>query len=272
MINEIHQTLRQIIYERGRIEPFEVDVRFEAPSDEFLHSLIQPTISFFLYDIQENTEKRETNMQTTRGNGKSERRMPPRRIDLFHMVSALSADPQDEHQLLWRILGTLMKYPQWPVEILPEAIKTTEPPITARLGNQQDSRPMLEIWNSLATRPHPALCYIVTAPLDLEVTIQAPLVLTRTARYRNAVMPGTMDPVRTQIGGVVRNRVGRPVENVIVKLDSTAENSTTDTAGQYVLRNVPAGPITLSVFSQGSVRKRLEINVPAESYDIVMDE
>jgi hypothetical protein len=272
MINEVHQALRQLIYKRGRIEPAEVDIRFDAPSEEWMNSLIQPTISVFLYDIQENIEKRETNMQTLRSNGKGERRMPPRRIDLYHMISALCADPEDEHQLLWRVLGTLMKYSQWPVEILPDAVKSVEPPITSRMANAEDSRPSLDIWNALGTRPRAALSYIVTAPLDLEVTIEAPLVLTRTARYRNAFMPGVVDPVRTQIGGVVRNKAGRPVENVIVKLESTAENSKTDTAGQYVLRNVPSGPVRLSVLREGSIRKRVAVNVPAESYDIVMDE
>ena len=96
--------------------------------------------------------------------------------------------------------------------------------------------------------------------------------LTRTARYRNAVIEDTFDSIRTHIGGVVRNRTGQPLANMTVTIDSSAVASTTNADGQYVLRGIPAGSLTLNVSSKGKVRKRLKVSVAVQSYDIVMDE
>ena len=270
MLNEIHSTIRQLLHAHGRIDPQEVDVKFDVPSEEWVISLTRPTISLFLFDVQENTEKRETNMQVVRGNGKAERRLPPRRIDLFYMASVLTADVEDEHELLWRVLATLMKYREFPQDLLAQTLKALEPAITTRIAGQPESAQMLELWNALGTRPHPSLCYIVTAPLDLEVTFDVPLVLTRTARYR--LTAHTEPEVFIQIGGIVRDNKGNPIVGVVVKTDSGAEESRTNPAGQYLLRDVPTGPVTLSVLLKDGAQKRVEVRVPAASYDIVLDE
>jgi hypothetical protein len=239
-------------------------------------SLTRPTISVFLFDVQENTEKRESDWQLVRRNGKAERRMPPRRIDLFYMVSALTADVDDEHELLWRVLATLMKYREFPEDVMPPSLKSLERVVTSRIAAQQESRQLLELWNALATKPHPALAYIVTTPLDLDVAIEAPLVLTRSARYyriMDAKREGDVKPdVVAQIGGVVRSSNGQPVTGVIIQTNFSGEETKTNLAGQYMLRHVPQGPITLTVLRQDTVQKRLQVSVPAASYDIVLDE
>lgn len=212
-------------------------------------------------------------MQTVRSNGKAERRLPPRRFDLRYMVSALSTEIEDEHELLWRVLTTLMKYQQLPQEVLPESLRSLEPPLTTRIGDKEEGARFLDMWSALGTPPHPALCYIVTAPLDLDITIQTPLVLTRTARYRRTT--GSEMPLETtiQIGGVVRNKMGQPLGGVNVKLDNSAtDGCTTDQSGQFVLRGMPEGPLSLSVLRQGKIQKRVKLSVPAESYDVVLDE
>src|SRR5262245_20545464 len=110
MLTNTSHALQQLLWSSGRIDSEEVDIRFEAPTKCWVAPLNRPTINLFLFDVQENTEKRETNVQTVRSNGKAERRLPPRRFDLKYMVSALSTEIEDEHHLLWRILSTLMKY------------------------------------------------------------------------------------------------------------------------------------------------------------------
>ena len=264
MLNDIHDALKQLLYVRGRIDPREVDVRFEAPDEEWVNSLTRPTISFFLFDIQENTEKRETSLQTVRGNGTAQKRMPPRRLDLYYMASVLTADAGDEHQLLWRVLATLMKHQQLQPDVLPDSLKSLEPAIVTRLENKSDKPNLVEIWNALGSQPRPALCYVVTAPLDLDVTLEAPLVLTRTVRYRT-------DRITIQIGGVVRDDRGQPLEDITIKRITGGESSTTNKAGQYILRGVPEGTVTLSVLKRGGSEKQVDVNVPSHSYDIVLD-
>jgi uncharacterized protein DUF4255/carboxypeptidase family protein len=272
MLNDIHNALQRLLYDHGRMDAAEIDVKFEAPAKEWAGSLTRPTVNLFLFDIRENTEKRETNMQTIRGNGKAERRMAPRRIDLRYMVSALTTHVEDQHQLLWRLLSTLMKHPKLPDDVLPESLRLLDPPITTRVEEKDDSTRFLELWNAFATPPRPALSYIVTAPLDLEIAIEAPLVLTHTARYRFAGSLESEVEKVVHIGGVVRNRSGQPVPDITVKLaNSGLDGTRTDAAGQFVLRGVSQGIITLTALQPGGVEKRVQVNVPSESYDILLD-
>jgi len=271
MLSDGHQALGQLLYRRGLI-PEEVDVRHEAPTRQWVDSLTRPTISFFLFDIQENKEKRETSLQTLRANGRAERRMPPRRIDLFYSVSAFATEVADEHELLWRVLATLMKYPQFPEDVLPDSLRHLEPPVTARMGEKSDSDRLPELWSSLGMPQHPALCYILTAPLDLDISIQAPLVLTRTAKYMDMTREATYEtPI--QIGGVVRGKAGNPLAGLTVRnVASSAEGATTDPNGAFRLRGVHPGRMRLDVLRQGQLQKQVEITVPAESYEIVLDD
>src|SRR5262245_42266541 len=202
MLNAVHQALAKLIFERGLIDPNEVDVRFDAPSKEWIDSLTRPTVSLFLFDLQENTDKREGAPQPLPINkdGRAERRMPPRRIDLRYMVSVLTADVEDEHELLWRVLFTLLKHQQYPVEMLPESLRALTPPVTARLATPDEGRNMLDIWSALGSEPRPAMCYIVTAPMDLGLTIDAPLVLSRRARYVRLSADAGAPEWRTHIG------------------------------------------------------------------------
>jgi len=271
MLSDGHQALGQLLYRKGFI-PEEVDVRYEAPTKQWVDSLTRPTISFFMFDIQENKEKRETNLQTVRGNGRAERRMPPRRIDLFYSVTAFATEVADEHELLWRVLATLTKYQQFPDDVLSDSLRHVDPPIMARLGEKEDSERLPELWSSLGVPQHPALCYILTVPMDLDISIQAPLVLTRTARYREP-LTGTTYETAIQIGGVVRGRAGNPLAGFTVRRgESASEGSTTDPNGEFRLRGVPRGRTRLDVLKQGKLQKQVEITVPAESYEIVLDD
>jgi len=271
MLNDSHLALGQLLYRRGMI-PQEVDIRYEAPTKQWVDSLVRPTISFFLFDVQENKEKRETNLQTFRANGRAERRMPPRRIDLMYCVSVFATDISDEHALLWRVLATLMKFEQFPDELLTDSLRQIDPPLRTRIADGDMSNRLTDLWSALGMPPHAALCYILTAPMDLDISIQAPLVLTRTTSYRNLTGDEIYDTA-LQIGGVVRSKSGNPVDGFTVRRrDSAREGSTTNLEGQFRLGAVPRGRLRLDVLKDGELRKQVEIEVPAESYEIVLDE
>jgi hypothetical protein len=251
----------------------DIDITFDIPTTAWVGSLTRPTVNLFLFGLQENTEKRETNMQTIRGNGTAERRMRPRRIDLHYMVNVLTTDVRDEDELLWRVLAALLKHQELPEEVLPESLKTVVPRITTRMADEKDGARLIDIWNALDVPPHPALHYIVTAPLDLDIAIQAPLVLTRTARYKNSIHDGAVIDTTVQIGGIVRDKKGRPLADVILKLENSGGyGSKTDQDGRFVVRGLTNGVVTLDVIRAGKIEKRVKTNVPQESYDIVLDE
>ncbi|HET8841947.1 MAG TPA: DUF4255 domain-containing protein, partial [Ktedonobacteraceae bacterium] len=208
MLLELHNILRRLLYERGQINPREVEIRFEAPTQERIERLLLPTINLFLFEIQENVDLRQNAYQTTRSNGRAERHLPPKRFDLQFMVSALSSEIEDEHHLLWHVLSTLVRYPQIPNELLPENVRLLDIPLVTQICQEEGSARLLGIWNALGTQPRPALAYTVRVPVEWTSAIEAPLVLTRRTRYTRSSPGEQVLETYRQIGGVVRNQRG----------------------------------------------------------------
>ncbi len=272
MLAELHSSLQHLLRERGLLDPRDVAIEFDPPVKAWVAGRIRPTLSLFLFDIQENTDLRQTAFETTRGNGRGTHRMPPRRFDLRYLVSALTTDVADEHLLLWRALVTLMKHPVLPADILPEAILRFGLPVQAKVVKPDDGPRPLDVWSALESPPHPALVYVVTVPVDLEVTFDAPLVFTRTARYARLTEPPETAEIVTQIGGVVRDRKGVPVPGAQVSLEGrVAPESLTNAAGEFTLAGVPTGTITLRVVRGRSAPKLIKVDVPSGPYEIVAD-
>ena len=274
MLPEIHAALRQLIWEYGRISPDEVDISFEAPTRERIERLVRPTVSLFLFDLVENTEMRQSSFPTTRLSDHAERRMPPRRVDLRYMVSALTSEIEDEHRLLWRVLATLLKYPQLPGELLPEEARGGEIAITTKANQMDEGRRLMDVWGGLGATPHPAIYYVVTAPLDLDVVVRSPLVLTRTLHYRRLAGEPAPDETATDIGGALRDKSGQPVSGASLLIEGSArEPVVTNAAGEFVLPAVAAGTVRLRVTPPGGKARTvtLTLTVPAPSYDLTLD-
>ena len=269
MIDQINETLRALLYRSAGI-PEEVDVRFDMPTRQWIDSLVRPTISFFLLGVEENTDLRETGMQTVRGSGRAEKRMPPRRFDLRYMVSAPTTSAEDEHLLLWRALVTLLKHPQFPPEVLTEELRVLDPPLAGRVEKTEMGPNLLDVWSGLEAPPRPALLYVVTVPVELDFAFQAPLVLTRTARY--ASMPGgPIVAIGVHIGGIVRRRDGSAVPGASVSLAGRGASAVTDALGRFVLAGVPEGKISLAVRPPGGDVREYTIEVPEGTYDLTVD-
>jgi len=272
MLPELHAFLRDLLYDKGRIDPGEVDVRFEAPTRELIDRLTAPTLAFFLTNVAENADLRETSTSVRRVNGHAERRVAPRRIDLQYMVSAISTEPEDEHRLLWRALATLLRYQQFPAEVLPEGLRTLETPLAARIAQPDDSGRSLDVWSALNTWPRPSFSYTLTAPLDLELTIQAPLVLTRTARYvRFSGDPRGME-TEVHIGGVVRLAGGEPAAGARIRpVGSAGADIVVGPDGAFRLPGLRPGDNDLRVIAPDGNERIVRISVPSDDYVIILD-
>src|SRR5579862_2632821 len=81
MLADLHTALTELLYQKGQIPVEDVDVRFDAPRRTWVSSLTRPTLDLFLFDVRENTDLRQANLQSNRGNGKATYRVPPRRFD-----------------------------------------------------------------------------------------------------------------------------------------------------------------------------------------------
>jgi hypothetical protein len=273
---ELHDALRRLLYERGQISPREVAIQFEAPTRERVERLLLPTLNFFLFEVRENTELRQNAYQTRQVNGRAERRAPPRRFDLRYMVSALSSVSEDEHLLLWRSLTTLGRYSQIPEELLPVEVSALKIPLVTRLCEGEESQRLLNIWSALGTQPRAALAYVVTVPVDLATIIEAPLVLTRITRYTSKSFAEQVLETGRLVGGVVRASNGEPLAGIRVSLAGRAGESVTNSEGRFVLSNVPAGQVNLSLISSGGQTRRVTIAdtedrpVQAADFEIIL--
>ena len=272
MLADLHTSLRTLLHDRGRIPRELVDVRFEAPRREWVNALTRPTLDLFLFDVKENLDLRRGDIGSATANGRAVYRMPARRFDLRYMVSALASTVEDEHLLLWRALSTLLQFPDFPVDTLAESLRTLEPGAVMQVKTPEEAGLLLDLWTALESPPHPAFLFVVTVPLEIELTREAPLVFTRTMRYHpDPELTGEPD-VRRSVGGIVRSRGGRPLAGAAVSIAGAAGGPvTTDNEGRYVLAGVPAGTVSLLVVPAEQEGRTTRLEVPSESYDIVVD-
>lgn len=270
MLTELHACLQELIYDKGHIDRNEVDVAFEAPSKEWIDKLVRPTIDLYLLELEENVELRKTQYQTTTANGHVEFRLPPRRIDLRYLVTALTTNSDDSHRLLWRVLGVLMRAPELPPERLPEDFKL-EAPIIARVAQPETALNILDVWSALGAEPRPAFSYVLTAPVNLEIGFDAPFVLSRTMDFRRK--DGAAGPEsRTFIHGKVLDVDGAPATDVTVLVDGTPSRWTrTNDTGEFDLRSPEEGTVNLRLLRADGSAKRVSIEVPGPAIELQLD-
>ena len=274
MLSDLHAALKQLVLDRGQVVDSGADVHFASPTREWVNSLTNPAINFFLFDVQENTELRRSSVQTQRGDTRAVHRMPPRRFDLRYMVSALATVVEDEHLLIWRMLVTLLKYPELPLDVMPPGLVSYEHTLSGRLLKAEESPRSWDLWAAFDGPPRPSLLYALTVPVELDIFADVPLVLTRTARYtRHASDVAPVAEVQFHVGGVVRDHEAVPVCGATVAVEGTAQRPcVTDALGRFTLHNLRSGAVTLRVrSSEAEPAKVITIDVPSERYDIVLD-
>lgn len=325
MLAEVNNALKVLLYDFGRIDPEEVDITFKMPTRDWVESLVVPTINLYQFDIEENTDLRQSGVQTIKRNGVGVTRMPPRRFDMHFMITPISTALEDQGLLLWRVLATLMRFAPLPLEVLPgrfiatmiravplpseviteevqaalgsEApipapllaelrphLETRLLPISARVGKLEGNTRALDLWGALEVPPRPTLIYSVTVPMDLEFATEAPLVLSRTLRYRRTSAEdereargidrerATLIGEAFSVGGVVRDRQGKPLAGITIGIDGhAAEEVLTNNQGQYGFHRVERGPIQLRVARPGAPPRVFSVTVPSDTYDITLD-
>jgi hypothetical protein len=195
---------------------------------------------------------------------------------LRYVVSAFTAEPDDELRLLWRALAVLLRHQEFPMELLPEGFRDIKPALPARVLQHDEGPKLLDVWSALSLEPRPAFGYTITAPLDLDLTLSAPLVLTRTLRVRRLATNGQPAPEGVEsdleIGGLVLNSQGQAQSGVGVTAEGqAAEASLTDAEGRFKLRGLRPGKHTLRARQKDGATATLVVDVPATSYDITLN-
>jgi hypothetical protein len=274
MFADIHEIIKNLLFEHAGFNRSDVDIEFEIPSRNWIGTLTRPTINFFLYDLEEDTKNRGSmEMVAKRLDHSSQARLRPRRMNLKYQVTAISQDTRDQHELLWRALAVLMKFAIIPEKVLPKSITDLGMSVVSRVSQPDDGPRPNEFWNALEVPPRPSLLYVLTAPIDLDLTVSEPLVLTRTLRLFDTAYPQPLEVrmSRRAIGGILRRNKVAIVGATIWQEHSAAAGSISDQDGRFVLESVPEGVVGLRVVEPGGVPMRVVVNVPSADYDIELE-
>ena len=272
MLADLDETIRELLVRYVPLNLSEVDVTFDAPDRDWSGRLTRPTVNCFLYEVQENLDRRDLDYEVQRGptNNTAVRKQKPLRFDASYYVTTWARAPEDEHRLLWRVLSAFCRFRLLPPEILKGGLTEQPYPMTAQVGapNRPDRVRPADLWQALENRLRPALTYVVTLALDPQVATISPLVFTRTLRFERI---DHYDPTDfMQIGGrvTVRGDGGQGVPGTLVRLRETGSQAVTDEDGQFWLRRVPRGPVTLLALPPDRPEVIRSVEVPSSTYDL----
>src|SRR5260221_2832292 len=163
MIQDLDETIRQILIKRGKFNATDVDISFDQPTGEWATGLTRPTINCYLYDIRENVELRSRDFKVERQNGTARRVFDPMRIDLSYIITVWTRNIEDEHQLLWRVLQTLAAMRSIAVDQTEGALQRQPLPLPTKTALPSDAiRNLPDLWGVMENQLRPAINYVVT--------------------------------------------------------------------------------------------------------------
>ena len=271
MFADLDETIRSLLIREVPLDPSEIDVSFATPDREWSSRLTRPTVNCFLCDVRENVKLRSTERQVRRdANNHVVSSRAPVRIDATYQLTAWARAPEDEHQLLWRVLAAVIRNSMIPTELLQGTLK--EQPLaipTSAVKPEQMPANFADLWQALDNRIRPVLTYVVTLALDPEVVATSPMVL-KAPVIRAYNLESAGDGVLSRIRGRVRDRQDRSrvMAGALVVLQETGDRTLTDEEGHFTFGGVPRGSITLVVRAAGRDEAAWPCQVPAPAYDV----
>ena len=274
MLHDLDETIKQLLYRDGRINRDDVDIVFDQPTGDWAATLRGPTINLYLYDLRENLEKRNTSQAYVErtDDGRGVRRYAPRRIDVSYLITVWARNPEDEHQLLWRVMRTLLPvttiYPQDTIG----AVRDQPMPMPMRAALPSDAvRNMPDLWGVMENQLKPSINLLLTVALDPDKTQEAPLVFSTKVRFGQSDKDiiNTYDNVDVfHIGGRVFEK-DKPIGGgTKVSILNHAKEVETDADGRYVFTSMRAGKYDLEVLPEGKKAKKFSIEIPSDTYDL----
>jgi hypothetical protein len=166
MIQDIDDTMKELLVQKVPIDITAIDIKFEMPTKDWATGVSKPTINLFLYDVRENHELRNNQRYLQRSGSSAIERRAPARVDFTYLITAWTTDVSDEHQLLGRVLLALLRYPILPDEVLKGAMQTQPLPLQAWIAQPERTPNAWDFWSSLDGRLKAGISYVVTASLE----------------------------------------------------------------------------------------------------------
>jgi hypothetical protein len=166
MIEDLDATLKELLVQKVPINPTLVEIDFELPGKDWSNSLTKPAINLYLYDVRENHELRSNERYRTRTGDFVNEPPPPARVDFSYIISAWASEVVDEHRLLGRVLGTLLRYPSLPTEVLKGSMQAQPFPLRAWISQPERTPNAWDFWGNLDGRLKAGISFVVTLAIE----------------------------------------------------------------------------------------------------------
>lgn len=267
-IADLDEALRRLLRRELQRHGFDgVDIGFDAPSKEWSGKLTNPTVSLFLYDLREATERADVSIGERRGNGQSVMLPPALRLELTYAITAWTKAVEDEHRLLSQVLGILFSYRRLPDDVVDGDSRLRA--ADAVVGRPREQK--ADFWTSVGGQFKASIDYSVNVTMESGASfVRGPEVRTQTVRTGLiGGRPSTVDELH-RIGGTVRDRAEAPVADAWVTLPEAGLWTATDRTGRFRVHRVPPGRHRLVVRTVAGEEGKATVEVPGASVDVVV--
>jgi hypothetical protein len=276
MFDSLDKTIEKILDDDGApAELKAAQVSFITPDKNFTPA--QATVNLFLYEVKENRELRDPTPIIEKIGSVFIRKEPPLRVDCCYIVTAWS-DPNatgearvaEEHLLLAQALLWLSRFPTIPADKLQGSLANQLYPPPTMVAQMDPNKNAGDFWFALGIAPRPAFYLVVTIAMDLNLTIEGPLVTTRSTNIETGL--GTDEEQWVQIGGRVATAGGAGIADALVDVLDAGVRARSDADGRYSFVRVPLGAHNIRVVATGFQPKTQPLTVPGkpEDYDVIL--
>ncbi len=192
MLHDLNKTLEKVLVQRGNLTANQIDISFEQPNGQWSARLSRPTLNCWCFDLRENLKLRNMEMTTNRSGNHSKTSLAPRRMDLTYLVTAWAGKIEDEHHLLWRGLAALKRVSSLSPNECEGMLRyqTHDVPLLVADASNITTN-LVDLWGVLDNQMRLGFTMMATVELDVELSIEAPLVLEATIQLGTADDPSS---------------------------------------------------------------------------------
>jgi hypothetical protein len=191
MLQDLDKTLENILRDKGQIPRAAIDIEFEMPTSEWSARLNRPAINIWCFDVRENLKLRSMEKSPVSYNGTTGvRSLPPRRMDATYLITAWANKPEDEHQLLWRVLAVMkgMRYLR-PEDCEGELrFQSHNIPLTVADMSEPKAN-FTDLWSVVDNQMRLGFPVTATLELDTDMGFEAPVTLSATIGVGQSLDP-----------------------------------------------------------------------------------
>jgi hypothetical protein len=174
MLKDLDETLVELLkqkYPTDDIKNSQIDIVFNRPDKDWEGKVTRLTINLFLYDIRENLQLRGNERYLTRNGTTGTETYAATRMDFTYLISVWSkasstVEIEEEHEVLGKVLTTLLSYPILPPEVLQGEIAGQSQPPRAWIAQPEDTPKTWEFWGSNEWRLKAGISYRVTLHIE----------------------------------------------------------------------------------------------------------